>query len=85
MWAGPDAEIASQSRPAALCIERRNPFGVRHVVTEPLAKGDDRVIGEEFVQRSGKPGWQVVVQQELQAASFCSNASASRTAAGATS
>jgi hypothetical protein len=43
------------------------------------------MIGEEFVQRSREPGRQVVVQQKLQAASFCSKTTASRTAAGASS
>lgn len=87
----PNSDIARDDYPVTLLAQFVDPANIRNVSREPFAKVDNAVLFrlDQLVDCRGELGWQIIVEEELQAAflvaSFFSNLIAVRTAEGATS
>lgn len=77
---GPNAEVHREHCPSAFAIKRGDPGFVRRASREFVAQCDDLVFLEKHIDRSRKARAQIVVKQQLQAASLASKATAVRTA-----
>jgi hypothetical protein len=73
------AEIACECCPSAFAIKRCDPFFIRRVVGKFVSQCHDLVLVKQHVQRSRHARRKIVVDEQLQAASLDSNATASRT------
>ena len=59
-----------EDRPTAFAIECRNLLEIRNIRPKLVAKGDDFVVSEECCECSGDSRTEIMVEQQLHAASF---------------
>jgi hypothetical protein len=71
-----DADVAGNDDPVAFRTEAIDPIDVGHVGWETVAEMGDGVATVQGGKRLCPGRRKVVVEEELQAASFCSNSTA---------
>lgn len=75
-----DPHICCDDDPIRLCSDRFHPLCVFGIGREFVSKMKNAVLWlDHFVQSVGDPGCKIVVEEELHAASDCSNSTALRT------